>query len=127
MTVSAGRRKCWPHNLRQPSGKKYALHLVPSGILSKSCAVRGGQRCCHSPADSLFEEIETLEAQGVSTERLIISERAHLLFDLHKVWQRPTFSAVIRLGADQHTPVSLLSRKAVQEFEHLRRSLSSEL
>lgn len=81
------------HTIYDSSGKKYALHLVPSGILSKSalCVVGNGV-VIHLP--TLFEEIETLEAQGVSTERLIISERAHLLFDLHKVWQRPTFSAV---------------------------------
>ena len=34
---------------------------------------------------TLFEEIETLTGQGVNIEgRLLISDRAHLLFDLHK-------------------------------------------
>lgn len=34
---------------------------------------------------TLFEEIETLSKQGVEIEgRLLISDRAHLLFDLHK-------------------------------------------
>lgn len=34
---------------------------------------------------TLFEEIETLSSQGVEIEgRLLISDRAHLLFDLHK-------------------------------------------
>lgn len=71
------------HTIYDSEGKKYALHLVPSGILSKSaqCVVGNGV-VVHLP--TLFEEIETLEEQGVSTERLIISERAHLLFDLHK-------------------------------------------
>jgi adenylosuccinate synthase len=33
----------------------------------------------------LFEEIETLSGQGVNVDgRLKISDRAHLLFDLHK-------------------------------------------
>lgn len=33
----------------------------------------------------LFEEMETLKSQGVSVEgRLMISDRAHLLFELHK-------------------------------------------
>lgn len=33
----------------------------------------------------LFEEIETLSGQGVSVDgRLKVSDRAHLLFDLHK-------------------------------------------
>lgn len=34
---------------------------------------------------TLFQEIETLSSQGVKIEgRLLISDRAHLLFDLHK-------------------------------------------
>lgn len=34
---------------------------------------------------TLFEEIETLESQGIEIgNRLLISDRAHLLFDLHK-------------------------------------------
>ena len=56
---------------------------MPSGILSETaqCVVGNGV-VVHLP--TLFEEIATLQEQGVSTERLIISERAHLLFDLHK-------------------------------------------
>ena len=71
------------HTIYDSSGKKYALHLVPSGILNKTaqCVVGNGV-VVHLP--TLFEEIATLEGQGVSTQRLIISERAHLLFDLHK-------------------------------------------
>ena len=71
------------HTIYDSSGKKYALHLVPSGILNEAaqCVVGNGV-VVHLP--TLFEEIATLEGQGVSTQRLIISERAHLLFDLHK-------------------------------------------
>lgn len=73
------------HTIYDSSGKKYALHLVPSGILNDNaqCVVGNGV-VIHLP--SLFEEIATLKEQGVSIgDRLIISERAHLLFDLHKV------------------------------------------
>ena len=71
------------HTIYDGDGKKYALHLVPSGILNEAaqCVVGNGV-VVHLP--TLFEEIATLEGQGVSTQRLIISERAHLLFDLHK-------------------------------------------
>ncbi len=84
------------HTIYDSEGKKYALHLVPSGILSKSaqCVVGNGV-VVHLP--TLFEEIETLEGQGVSTERLIISERAHLLFDLHKAC-RSMYLGVSRAG-----------------------------
>ncbi len=73
------------HTIYDSEGKKYALHLVPSGILNKNaqCVVGNGV-VIHLP--SLFEEIATLKEQGASTEgRLIVSDRAHLLFDLHKV------------------------------------------
>lgn len=72
------------HTIYDDKGTKYALHLVPSGILNKGamCVVGNGV-VIHLP--TLFEEIETLAGQGVEIEgRLLISDRAHLLFDLHK-------------------------------------------
>lgn len=46
------------------------------------------QNCAHGRLwyAGLFEEIETLAGQGVSVDasRLKVSDRAHLLFDLHK-------------------------------------------
>lgn len=72
------------HTIYDDKGTKYALHLVPSGILNKDamCVVGNGV-VIHLP--TLFEEIETLTNQGVKIDgRLLISDRAHLLFDLHK-------------------------------------------
>ncbi|KAK9914823.1 hypothetical protein WJX75_001005 [Coccomyxa subellipsoidea] len=72
------------HTIYDSEGNKYKLHLVPSGILNQNaqCVVGNGV-VIHLP--SLFEEIATLKEQGVSTEgRLVVSDRAHLLFDLHK-------------------------------------------
>lgn len=72
------------HTIYDDKGTKYALHLVPSGILNKdTMCVIGNGVVIHLP--TLFEEIETLSSQGVEIEgRLLISDRAHLLFDLHK-------------------------------------------
>ena len=72
------------HTIYDDKGTRYALHLVPSGILNKnSMNVVGNGVVIHLP--TLFEEIETLTGQGVNIEgRLLISDRAHLLFDLHK-------------------------------------------
>ncbi|KAK3286168.1 hypothetical protein CYMTET_6263 [Cymbomonas tetramitiformis] len=72
------------HTIYDETGKKYALHQVPSGILNrKSTCLIGHGTVVHLP--SLFEEIEKLEASGVSCEgRLLLSDRAHLLFDLHR-------------------------------------------
>ena len=72
------------HTIYDDKGTKYALHLVPSGILNKNamCVVGNGV-VIHLP--TLFEEIETLSSQGIEIDgRLLISDRAHLLFDLHK-------------------------------------------
>jgi len=72
------------HTIYDAQGKKYALHLVPSGILNPACTcVVGNGVVVHLP--SLFEEIAALEAAGVTVRgRLFLSDRAHLLFDLHK-------------------------------------------
>jgi len=72
------------HTIYNDAGVKFALHLVPSGILNPStiCVIGNGV-VLHLPG--LFEEIAGLKAKGVSVEgRLLISDRAHLLFDLHK-------------------------------------------
>eukprot|EP00884_Botryococcus_braunii_P017253 jgi/Botrbrau1/4210/Bobra.0044s0013.1 len=72
------------HTIYNDKGEKFALHLVPSGILHQgaTCVVGNGV-VVHLP--SLLEEIEGLEARGVRTEgRLLLSDRAQLLFDVHK-------------------------------------------
>lgn len=64
-------------------GKKYAFHLIPSGILSqKVICVIGNGVVIHLP--SFFKELESLKEADVNFERRIfISDRAHLLFDFH--------------------------------------------
>ncbi len=70
-------------------GKKYILHLIPSGILhpDKICAIGNG--VVLDPAVFL-EEIEALEAQGIdmSPGRLKISYKTHLIMPYHKVLDR---------------------------------------
>ncbi len=57
---------------------------MPSGILNRNATcIIGNGVVLHLPG--LFEEIEGLKKKGVSVDgRLKISDRAHLLFDLHK-------------------------------------------
>lgn len=65
-------------------GKKFALHLVPSGILNEetTCVIGNGV-VVHLP--ELFKEIDGLESDGVSCQgRILVSDRAHLLFDFHQ-------------------------------------------
>eukprot|EP01027_Heterolobosea_sp_BB2_P022609 GEZU01033332.1.p1 GENE.GEZU01033332.1~~GEZU01033332.1.p1 ORF type:complete len:193 (-),score=75.56 GEZU01033332.1:25-603(-) len=65
-------------------GKKYAFHLLPSGILSeKTICVIGNGVVLHVP--TFFKELDALDAQQVNYEgRIKISDRAHLLFDFHQ-------------------------------------------
>lgn len=68
-----------------PICRRYALHLVPSGILNQNAmCVIGNGVVVHLPG--LFEEIEKLQAKGIAVDgsRMLLSDRAHLLFDLHK-------------------------------------------
>lgn len=67
------------------NGKKFAFHLIPSGILhEKPICVIGNGLVVHLP--TLFQELEKLSTQGISWEgRLKISDRAHLLFDYHQI------------------------------------------
>jgi len=65
-------------------GKKFAFHLLPSGILNKNTTcLLGNGVVLHIP--TFFDEIENLEKQNIEHKRRIkISDRAHLLFDIHK-------------------------------------------
>jgi len=72
------------HTIYDETGKKFALHQVPSGILNpKSMCVIGNGVVVHLP--DLLKEIQTLEAAGVSCEgRIMLSDRAQILLDLHR-------------------------------------------
>ena len=58
--------------------KKYALHLLPSGILSPGCTPVIGNGVVVD-LEVLFEEIEGLTARGVDTSKLRISPNAHII------------------------------------------------
>jgi len=64
---------------------EYDFHLLPSGIIHETCSsVIGNGVVIHLPG--LFEEIKKNEAKGLKNweSRLIISDRAHLVFDFHQ-------------------------------------------
>ncbi len=66
------------------NGVKYALHLVPSGILhgGKTCIIGNGVVVDPSV---LLKEIDLLNEKGIDTSRLMISDRAHVVMPYHKV------------------------------------------
>ncbi|TPX45047.1 adenylosuccinate synthase [Synchytrium endobioticum] len=67
------------------NGVKYALHLVPCGVINPNCInVIGNGVVVHVP--SLFAEIDELEGKGAKLEgRLFVATRAHLVFDYHQI------------------------------------------
>ncbi len=58
--------------------EKYALHLLPSGILTPGVTPVIGNGVVVD-LEVLFEEIEALEARGIDTSRLLVSASAHII------------------------------------------------
>ena len=65
-------------------GKKFALHLLPSGCLSEDKLNIMANGMVINPK-ALIEEIEGLKAQGIDNLNLKISNRAHIIFPYHMV------------------------------------------
>ena len=63
--------------------EKYALHLLPSGILSPNVVPVIGNGVVIDPA-VLLEEIRALDSRGIDTSKLVISTNAHLITPYHR-------------------------------------------
>ena len=62
--------------------ESYALHLLPAGVLSRKATPVIGNGVVIDPA-VLIDEIDGLQARGVSCDRLLISANAHLIMPHH--------------------------------------------
>ncbi|WP_059009775.1 adenylosuccinate synthase [Streptomyces specialis] len=63
--------------------QKYALHLLPSGILSPGCVPVIGNGVVVDPK-VLLAELKGLQDRGVDTSRLLLSGNAHLITPYHQ-------------------------------------------
>lgn len=63
-------------------GKKFAFHLIPSGILSSNTKAIIGNGVVIDPK-VLIEEIDKLHEAGYSTDNLFISNKAHIIMPYH--------------------------------------------
>jgi adenylosuccinate synthase len=63
--------------------EKYALHQLPSGVLSRHCVPVIGNGVVIDLA-ALLEEIDELQARGVSCGKLLVSANAHLIMPYHR-------------------------------------------
>lgn len=75
------------HTVVKKTGE-FVLHLIPSGIFHKNvhCVIASGVVV---DPEALLEEIQTLQSQNIPIKgRLWVSERAHLIFPYHRVYDR---------------------------------------
>ncbi|HTF46147.1 MAG TPA: adenylosuccinate synthase [Pseudonocardia sp.] len=70
------------HTVVLPNGENFALHLIPSGILTPGVRNVIGNGVVVDPS-VLIEELAGLEARGVDTSGLMVSADAHLIMPYH--------------------------------------------
>jgi len=70
------------HTVVLPDGQKFALHLIPSGILTPGVKNVIGNGVVVDPG-VLLTELAGLEEKGVDTSGLLISSDAHLIMPYH--------------------------------------------
>ncbi len=81
------------------NGERYALHLLPSGILTPGCTPVIGNGVVVD-LSVLFVELEALTERGVDCSRLVISADAHIIAPYNRVIDKVTerFLGNRRLG-----------------------------
>ncbi|MGH3932110.1 MAG: adenylosuccinate synthase [Pseudonocardiaceae bacterium] len=77
------------HTVVLPDGQDFALHLIPSGILTPGVTNVIGNGVVVDPG-VLLDELAGLEARDVDTTRLLISADAHLIMPYHVAMDRVT-------------------------------------
>jgi len=77
------------HTVVLPTGENFALHLIPSGILTPGVTNVIGNGVVVDPG-VLLDELKGLADRGVDTERLLISADAHLLMPYHVAMDKVT-------------------------------------
>ena len=90
------------HTVILPDGRKFALHLMPSGVLTPGCTPVIGNGVVVDPK-VLLAEMDGLAERGVSCERLLISADAHLIMPHHRALDRVVerYLGSARIGTTQ--------------------------
>jgi adenylosuccinate synthase len=80
-------------------GERYALHLLPSGVLNQNCTPVIGNGVVVD-LDVLFSEVDGLAARGVDTSHLLVSANAHIIASYHQTIDKVTerFLGKARIG-----------------------------
>ena len=66
------------------AGQEFRFHLIPSGILYRNVSCVIGNGVVLDPR-VLLEEMQQVQSRGISIDRLIISDRAHLIMPWHPI------------------------------------------
>lgn len=83
-------------------GERYALHLIPAGILTAGKLAIIGNGVVIDP-EWLQKEIDTLVSRGVDVSSLIVSSRAHVVMPYHK--DEDGFRETVLKNAGSQRPV----------------------
>ena len=117
--------------------ESYALHLLPSGIISPRATPVIGNGVVVDP-EVLFQEIDGLESRGIDCSRLLVSESAHIIAPYHRTIDKVTerFAGKKKIGttgrgigpayADKINRVGIRVHDLFNE-EHLRDKVASAL
>lgn len=68
-------------------GESYALHLLPSGILTPGIKPIIGSGVVVDP-EALFEEVDLMESRGVDTSQLVVAASAHVIAPYNRMVDR---------------------------------------
>ena len=63
--------------------RRFALHLIPSGVFTQGCVNILGQGMVINPK-AFLEEIAMLKKAGIATKNIVISDRAHVVLPYHQ-------------------------------------------
>ncbi|HEX7661919.1 MAG TPA: adenylosuccinate synthase [Pseudonocardiaceae bacterium] len=77
------------HTVVLPDGQDFALHLIPSGVLTPNVTNVIGNGVVVDPG-ALLDEMAVLNQRGVDTSKLLISADAHLIMPYHVAIDRVT-------------------------------------
>ena len=69
--------------------ESYALHMLPSGVLSENVTPVIGNGVVIDP-EVLLDEIDTLQSRNVSCDKLLVSANAHLIMPYHRALDKVT-------------------------------------
>ena len=90
--------------------QRYALHLIPAGILSpgKLCIIANGVVV---DPQVLFEEIDSLRSRGIEVgDNLRISDRAHVVMPYHKEHDAALEEVLLHKGGGKNLSIGTTKR-----------------